>query len=375
MQLNKPGGQARPSSGDEVDFIHLATLLWEGRRTVIKTVVIFALAGLLIALLSPEQYTATTTMVPQETENQPNLGGLSGLAAMAGVNLNSMTGNAAINPVIYPRIVASLPFQLRLMETRLSFSDLPQPVTLYDYFTEIQGPSVGGTVKKYTIGLPGVLLKALRGEQQVLPADSAGDPIRLTEEQRRLQKKLKKLIEIEYDEDEKYLSLTCRMPEALPAAQLATRTQALLQEYVTDFRVQKALANLDFIEKRYFEVRTQYNKAQETLARFRDQNKNVSTAMAQTELERLSNDYDLAYTIYSELAKQLEQAKIRVKEDTPVFTVIEPPSVPFERSKPQRVLILAIWTFLGGVTGIGIIYGRAYIEWIKRSRGIGGFTP
>jgi uncharacterized protein involved in exopolysaccharide biosynthesis len=89
--------------------------------------------------------------------------------------------------------------------------------------------------------------------------------------------------------------------------------------------------------------------------------------MAQTEMERLSNNYNLAYNIYSELAKQLEQARIQVKEDTPVFTIIEPVSVPLVRSKPKRPMILIIWLFLGGIAGAGIIFGRQYLATFKQS--------
>ena len=56
-----------------------------------------------------------------------------------------------------------------------------------------------------------------------------------------------------------------------------------------------------------------------------------------------------------QLATQLEQAKLQVNKDTPVFTVIEPVSVPFERSAPKRSLIVVIWTFLGVVLSTGYI--------------------
>lgn len=72
------------------------------------------------------------------------------------------------------------------------------------------------------------------------------------------------------------------------------------------------------------------------------------------------------YTIYSELAKQLEQAKIQVKQDTPVFTIIEPVSVPTNKSKPNRPMILFIWLFLGGVVGTGFVFGKGFIEPIKK---------
>jgi uncharacterized protein involved in exopolysaccharide biosynthesis len=60
-------------------------------------------------------------------------------------------------------------------------------------------------------------------------------------------------------------------------------------------------------------------------------------------------------SLYSELATQLEQAKISVKETMPVLTVIKPVTVPYKKSKPQRAMILFAFTFLGIVAGMGCV--------------------
>ena len=74
---------------------------------------------------------------------------------------------------------------------------------------------------------------------------------------------------------------------------------------------------------------------------------------ARTELEKLDAEYTLAMNLYGELASQLEQAKISVKETIPVLTIINPVTVPFKKSKPQRPMILFAFTVLGVVAGAG----------------------
>jgi uncharacterized protein involved in exopolysaccharide biosynthesis len=69
----------------------------------------------------------------------------------------------------------------------------------------------------------------------------------------------------------------------------------------------------------------------------------------------LDAEYTLAMSLYSELATQLEQAKISVKETMPVLTVIKPVTVPYKKSKPQRAMILFAFTFLGIVAGMGCV--------------------
>jgi len=70
-----------------------------------------------------------------------------------------------------------------------------------------------------------------------------------------------------------------------------------------------------------------------------DQNQGVNTARAQTQLLLLQSD-DLAYSVYSELSKQSESQEIKVKEDTPIFPIIEPVFIPLKKSAPKRSIIL-----------------------------------
>ena len=71
------------------------------------------------------------------------------------------------------------------------------------------------------------------------------------------------------------------------------------------------------------------------------------------------------YSVFQELAGQLEQAKLQVSKDTPIFTVIEPVNIPLERSKPKRTLMVLIWTFLGAVLSTGWVLVRDTVFQIK----------
>ncbi len=350
---------------DEIDLLALARTLWDHRKIVIRTTVIFAVIGLVVALTSPKQYTASTVMVPQTAGAQSKLGGLSGLAAMAGINLGTVTGSD-LSPKLYPQIVNSIPFQLELMNSKFKFETINDSITLYDYFTEHQKSSAIGVVMKYTIGLPGVIIGAIKGQpKSVIHPVKTGSPVQMTLKQARVKKRLATLIGLTVNDKDGYVSLSSSMPEPVVAADLAQRAQDLLQKYITEFKIEKAQSTHDFVQERYAEARTNYLKAQEQLASFRDRNKNVSLAMAKTEEERLTGEFNLAYSVYSELAKQLEQVKIQLKEETPVFTIIEPVTVPTEKSKPKRPMILMIWTFLGAIAGVGYVFAKEFMGSIK----------
>lgn len=364
MSEQQPTNLSKPIVDDEIDLLALYRKIWNGRRIIIKFLFAGAIIGLTVALFSPNEYTATTIMVPQmEGGNQSKLGSFGGLAAIAGINLD-MNPTAELPPQMYPQIVNSIPFQLELMNTRLNFQDHPVPITLFDYYSENIKPSVIGIVLKYTIGLPGVLIAEIKGKHRelTLPNDSANHPILLSEKQYKLKKIICSIILLDCSIKEGYLTLTTRMPEALAAAQLAQKAQILLQHHITEFKIEKAKSNLDFIHERYIDTKAEFEKAQVNLAVVSDRNKNFTSGLSSLEADRIQTRYTIAFAVFQDLAKQLEQAKIQVKKETPVFTIIEPVTVPLEKSGPNRSMILFIWLFLGGIIGIGIVFSKEYMK-------------
>ena len=265
------------------------------------------------------------------------------------------------------------------MQTAIKFEEYDQPVKLLDYYTadEYAQFSLGGTILKYTIGLPGVIIGAIRGEE---PEPQYGEGAvatleSLSKDEAECIKTLKDKINMNLNDKDGYITLSVDMPEPLAAAQLAAKVQELLQRYVTDFKIQKVKANLEFVEGRYEEAKKEYEKKQEELAIFNDANRNLVSNVAKTTQERLNNEYTLLFGVYSELAKQREQANIQVKETTPVFTVVEPVTIPTERSKPKRGLICIAFTFLGGFIGIGLVLTLPFMAQVSGCKRLKGWLP
>ncbi|MHA7108852.1 GNVR domain-containing protein [Sunxiuqinia elliptica] len=355
------------SQEDEIDLIALSKDLWVGRKTIIKWVLGGILIGLFIALLSPKEFTVTSTMVPQSAQSgSGSMGGLSSLAAMAGVNLPTGSGGESLSPMVYPKIVQSAPFLLELMDTPFQMEEASQPISLYTYYTEYKKPGVLGAIKKYTIGLPGVILKAIRKSSEEIGTGDTDSLLRLSPEQYQVAKALREKVILNINDKEGTIALSVSLHNPRLTAQVANKAQQMLQHYITTYRIQKAQEQLGFVQARYEEKKAEFMGIQDKLALFRDRNKNVSSAIAQTEEQRLQSEYNMAFSVYSELAKQLEQAQIKVKEDTPVLTIIEPVQVPLEKSSPNRPMILIIWTFLGGIIGVSTIFGKQFLATIRQ---------
>jgi len=268
---------------------------------------------------------------------------------------------------VYPKIVNSIPFRLELMNAPLNFSDYDQPISLFDYYTKYGKKSVLGAVKKYTLGLPGVIIGAIKGKPKALalPKHIRNQPIHLTDDQSMVNAALDAIITLDVNKKEGTLTLTANMPEALAAAQLAQKAQDLLQQFITEYKIKKAKADLDFIQGRYNIAKAEAERYQVGVAVNTDRFKNLTSSLPQIGTARMQTQYTIASSLFQDLAKQLEQAKIQVKKETPVFTIVEPVSIPSKKTKPNRPMILFIWIFLGGVVGVGTIYGKKQLQEIK----------
>ena len=352
-----------------LDIMALVRNLWEGRKTIIIVTAIFIALGLVAALTMKRSYTVTSTMVPHMKSRSSS--SLSSLASLAGIDLGMSNTGSDLSPLIYPQIVSSVPFRRELMYTPLHYEKADTMVSMYTYAKEYNKPTVMSYILKYTIGLPGTLLGMLRKEKPepaILSAASATDsvprPIVINKDEERMIKAIGQDVTLAVDKKEGYLTLTVNGSEPLQTAELALKAQQLLQDEITRFRTEKAEDNLKYVQARYNEVKKETESLQAQLATIRDRSQNMPTTRARIEQERLQTKYGVSSAIYSEMAKQLEQAKMQVKMDTPMLTVIQPVTVPRQPSN-SRAKTLIVWTFLGFILGCGIVLGKGYLPKVK----------
>ncbi|WP_435264090.1 GNVR domain-containing protein [Tenacibaculum sp. nBUS_03] len=348
---------------DEINLLELFKIILKGKKTIIRFVFTFGLIGFLIAIFSEKEYTSSTIIVPQTTTSKVG-GNIGGLAAMAGINLGGGNTNENIPPSLYPKIVHSLPFLKELSSTPLRFSNFKKEITYKEYYQKHKKRNILSYVKNYTIGLPSKLIGFFSSKEEISENVRKDSIYRISIDESIIFKQIKDQVTLEINKDG-FIKISFSMFEALASAQMTKKLQELLQKTIINFKTQKAKSEYKFIEERHNELKKDFEKKQVILANFRDRNQGLITSRSQTRLESLESEYNLAYTIYSELAKQLETQKIKLKENTPVFRIIDPVSVPVLKSKPKRTLIIVIWIFLGVVLGIGWVFGKEWVNKLK----------
>jgi uncharacterized protein involved in exopolysaccharide biosynthesis len=361
------------SPSDEIDLIELIRHLWDGRKLIIKITAAFIALGLVIAITSPKQYKVEVRMLPEAKSS--NAGGasalLSSLGGLGGFAMPLGEGADAIGPMLYPDVLKSTPFYLELLRHNVTYktNDGTLDITVFEYLNDYTKNSLISVVMKYTIKLPWTILSWVRSEEEIKEEEFVighKHLTRITKEQFETIEDLQDKISASIDQKNGIISITTEFGDPLITAQIANFSVEYLSSYITEYRVEKAKTDLLFIQERYSEREKEYLQAQKELAQFRDANRNVQSAAARTEEERLNNKYTLAFNVYNGLAQQLEQAKIKVQEETPVIKILEPVKVPVERSKPKRSLILIVFAFLGGFIGVGYMLGK--LIWINISQ-------
>lgn len=376
--MNTQHVQHRQQPKERIDMIALLQKLWGQRRFICKVTGVFMVIGLLLVLFGQKEYVAGGQFVPQTSKNMTS-SSMSSLAALAGINLGSLMGNEQlISPMVYPNIVNSNEYKRDLLQTTITLNDEAEPITLLTYLTDEKHErfSLAGTLLKYTIGLPGVILRAIKGEPEEVPLNQDEYPfVVLTKDEKKAVKALKEIITVKVEEKKGYIEIQAQMPEAMAAAQVAESAIALLERYVTDFKLAKVADNLAFVQSRYEEVKAEYEQIQAKRAAYKDANQGLATSRAQTMIENLDNQYELANSIYSEMAAQVERAKIQVKENTPVFTMIDPVTLPIKPSKPRRMLTLIGFTFLGLMAACGYVLFRPVVQEIFQDPASAGNDP
>lgn len=337
----------------EIDLIELAQKVWKQRKLVFKACGVALLIGLIVAFSIPKEYTTSVTLAP-ETGGKSTGGSMGALAAMAGINLGSSAGEDALSPELYPNIVNSTPFLIELFDVKVKDQKEEINATLYQYLNEDQKAPWWGVITSAPFKVLGWVVSLFKDEPKGTGSEKI-DPFMLTKDEAAIADALSKRLSVSVDKKTGVTTLSVTMQDPLISAALTDTVMKRLQKYITDYRTNKARHDLSFTEKLYQEAKANYYEAQQKYARYADGNQNIILQSVRTEQERLQNEMSLMYGVYNQVAQQLQMAKAKVQEITPVYTVVQPATVPLKPAKPNKIMILIGFVFLAAVGSIGWI--------------------
>ena len=358
--------QNRQIDEDEIDLVELLKKVYKEKKLIFKCSIIAAIVGVVFALFQSNEYTSSTTFIPQLSSGVKTGGSsLSGLASLAGINIGSMESSSEFPPTLYPQVVNGVPFKLDLLSNEIKLNN--KVVLVKDYFLEKKSSiNIVGTIKKYTIGLPSLILSLFKDKDLKEPFNES-EIYLVTEQDKNLFGVLNNSLSLSINEKEGFITISYTDTNKNVAAQITLIAQNLLQEKIIEFKNKSSKEMLDFATKQYFDKKESYEKLQDERAVFVDKNINISSSLFQNKLSRIESELSIAQSVVQQLASQVEQAKLQVNKDTPVFTTIKPVTVPFERSAPKRSQIVIIYLFIGFVLSSAYVIVKEPINKIIKS--------
>lgn len=372
----------------EIDILEQFKKIWKQRLIVLGVTLVFAFIGVFHYISGPTEYRSTATLI-QEVEATGAGGGNPLLRSIFGNTMDMAGGLGATArgyappPLsLYPSIVGSTEFLRELVQQDVEFSSLDTTITLLSFFNEFHEKplrdQVYDGISNYTIRLPITLYGHVRSMFRSMGAlfSSTDETVRvssgsstmevderlmqLTSPERRATSEMRVRINITMGGG--LIDVSTTLPDPMAAAKTNAALIEKIQEYMTEYRIEKAKQNLEFTLEQHREAEERYNIIVQELALFQDQNINLSTARARIELDHLNDRRNLKYNIYNSISREVEQARLTVQQQTPVFNILERSDIPQSTYTGASNLILIFSIVLGFFVGIFVVYVREFFK-------------
>jgi uncharacterized protein involved in exopolysaccharide biosynthesis len=297
---------------------------------------IAGIAGYAFSFLLAKSYRAQTVILPEQNISSGSFGSLSSLARLGGVTGGGTSGS--IDPELYPTILSALPFGLYMLEQPVVDSKqqkyknietyLKRPKKKYLFFEE-DNTSVPSSENTDFLNQTRILTISAEKEIYVRTVIA--------------------YINAVFNFENNTISISSEIDDPYVAAQIVDYATEYIVNYVTDYRTSKNTEEVTFLEKQSVVAKKREQKAELALQSYRDRNRNAFLNVAKIEEQRLQSEYTLAQSIYNDIVRKWEDAKIKLNENQPVIKIIEPVQVPRVSSKPRRVIVALIFAFVGGL--------------------------
>lgn len=355
------------------------------RKVIIRNIIIITIVVMLITFLLPNQYTATTTILPPSLEENAMLGimasGVSTNLALLS-RFGGMLPGLATPSDLYAAILRSGSIKSKLVD-KFNLRKEFKTKTYYDTYKMLD------EITKIIVSPEGIISVSVTYKNKILAADIAnsyieeldkfnketamttGKKYRIFVEQRlkETQDSLAKAEEAlrKFQEQHRTVVLDIEIENAI-ATVAKLKSEIILRE------VQKgAAASASGFNNPYvINIDQELKELKRQLARIefgspdttrKEFGAGFSVPFARLpelslEYARLLRDVKIQESVFELLTQQYEQAKIMESKDTPTVQILDKAFPPERKSFPKRGIILflsIIITFIGNVLGIYII--------------------
>ncbi len=341
-------------SETSIDFGAIWAAIKKYKKLYFVTLGIAFVLAIIIGVSLPKTYNCRILLVP-ESGGTSSLGGLAALASSFGVNINggAQSGDA-ITPTIYPDLMKSVDFKTSLFSIKLKMKDGKKKedkkeISYYDYL-------------KYEWRVPWWEdWFGLRAPK--LQKDTLVNTFELTGEQARIADLAINNVQCKIDKKTGLITIDVKAQDPYVVALLADSVRVHLQDFLTDYRTQKARHDLKYLSMLNKQAKKDYEHIRQVYYEYMDANLDVTLLSATQRQNDLENEMQLAYNNFTAISAQVLAAKAKVQENTPAFTPIQSATVPLGPSSPKKDLIMTVCLFLAALgTTIYVLFKEKQLK-------------
>lgn len=319
-------------------------LVWkkikERKRLFYKTLPTAFIIACIYSLSIPRYYTTETKLAPEMDSSIPG-GALGSIASSFGFDLSDMQTSDAITPLLYPDLMEDDGFVSHMFNIKVVSKDGTISTTYKDFLTKYKKTEWWNQAISF-------VKKLFKKKEEKNHSDF--DPYNMSKSDSEVAEAIRNDVTFKADKKTGVITIRVQTQDPLICKTVADSTRSYLQQFITNYRTNKARTDYNYFKGLANEAKHDYERTRQIYANLADANTKVALKSVEMKMEDMENDLQLKFNAYSTLNTQLQASKAKVQERTPAFTVIKGASVPVRHTGPKRMLIVLLFlilTFIG----------------------------
>ena len=308
---------------------------------ILSIALTFGLFGVFCSFQIPKIYTSALSLAPESSKNGLS-SNISSLASMVGMDMKFGNNDDAIYPEIYPDVVKSNKFIVSLFDIKVTTKDQTLTTTYYNYLDKYQKSAFWN---KWIDAISKKIKKSDSISEKNNNINKV-DTFQLTKKETDIANNISNSIKCSVDKKTSIITIQVTAQDPLIAATMADSVKVRLQDFIKEYRTQKARDNVAYIRHLYKEAKDRYDKARKEYAEYADAHQETVLQEYQSKQEDLENEMQLQYNIYTQCVQQLQLSLAKLQEQTPVFTEITQAAVPIKHSNTPKIVIVIVFIFV-----------------------------
>lgn len=339
--------QQAEDKNHEIDIVAIVKKVIKDKWSLLVFFIIFAVLGIAVALMTPRTYSTDVVVAPElSSGSMPE--GLSDIASMVGVDLNNGNKSSvdAIYPQIYPDVISSNDFIVQLFNIPVTTEGAKNSKTYFDHITKDAKKGFWDYPKTWM----GNIVKKITGKKDttnLADASTVIDPVHLNKVQSDIRDAIRSQVTCVVDKKTNVITITAKDFDRFVSAEVADTVQKRLRNYIIEYRTKKFKQDVAYAQSLVDTAEAKYVKTRNAYTAFAEANTDVTQESFVTKRDEMENNMQMRYTNYTQALQQLQVAQAKLREHTPVFTVIQEASVPFKPSGTPRSLIVLGYVLAG----------------------------